>query len=436
MTSRKKDTLVMGVTFVAFLLLDLFITSRLDDLVFQDALNRYGSLWGWATWFSANWGGRTLPQGVLVVVLQMPNIVFHILDALAWVVLLRYAQLDLDPERRLGNAAVFLGLPVALFTLVPVTVLSGTVFWKCANVLYLWGTASALVALKPVLDVWRGAEPSHADVTVAFLCALYAAGFEQTGALMAGIMVVLVAYELLSQHRLRASVIVLTAFAVAATAFFVSLPGNATRSYAETLGRMQNFGMYSLVDKAILGLWYVIEGIETDVPALPLLLSLLVLVVEMRHRPHRSWPVVLTAFICAYFVLVLIAREGQAATGNQTLLTKALTFITPDTTTFLPSWPRLAASALHFMAYVALGTSILVAFPEHLEVPGFLLYFGGLATMWVMGFSPTVYASGARPRMICYLTLLLVALRLVTIALERDETSLPQLLDVRRESKQ
>lgn len=423
----------MGIAFAAFLLLDLFITSRKDDLVFQDALNRYGSLWRWATWFSTNWGGRTLPQGVLVVVLQMPGIVFHVLDALAWVVMLRYAQLDLDPERRLGDVAVFLGLPVALFTLVPVSVLSGTVFWKCANVLYLWGTASALVALKPVLDVWRGAEPSHADITVAFPCALYAAGFEQTGALVAGIMVLLVIYELLVQRRIRVSILVLATFAMIATAYFVSLPGNATRSYVETLGQMQDFGMYSLVDKAVLGLWYVIGGIETDTPALPLLLSLLVLVVEIGHHPHHSWPVVLTVLTCTYFVLVLIAREGHTATGNLTLLTKALEFVTPDTATFVPGWPRLAASTLHFMAYVALGVSILIALPKHLEVPGFLLYFGGLATMWVMGFSPTVYASGPRPREIGYLMLLLVALRLVAIALGRDGADLPRLLEDSRE---
>lgn len=67
-----------------------FIVSRNDDFVFKAGIERYGSFIGWVNFFSHNWGGRIIPQGILVLLLQTSEIWFHLLNASMWFILLLY----------------------------------------------------------------------------------------------------------------------------------------------------------------------------------------------------------------------------------------------------------------------------------------------------------------------------------------------------------
>ena len=416
--NRSKIKYIVGyvVLYMTFLFLSCYTVSYADDLVFKAGIERYGSFMGWVNFFSHNWGGRVVPQGILVLLLQLPDIVFHFFDAFAWVLLLFYFRKIFDHEQIFSLRVVYSLVIILIFSLIPFSVLSGAVFWKCANVLYLWGSAAVLVAVYPVNVGIQGNTPKTYDYIFAVIAIIYASSFEQAGALMCGVFLLLIAYALYSRIRLKWQDFVLVLFAIAATFFFCLLPGNEVRSYAETLGQLPKYDMYSFTDKILWGLFYTISNVEND--AMFVVLFLAGTVAYIMHKNRRRTDLLrLGAYVVlGYFVLCTLNHIGIACTGNTYFIAELFKLVPVDTVTFGVDVKLIIRSVIHFLAYVYLGSSILVIDPKKLEIIGFTFFFGSLATMCVMGFSPTIYASGARPRFLCYLFLIFVEIRIISSA--------------------
>lgn len=130
-----------------FFELSRYSYTKADDLVFQNAISRYGSFKNWVIFFGTHWGGRIIPQGILVLLLQTKEKLFHVFEALIWLILLRYVSKNYDPDGHINRKIAILLMACVTLCLIPMSVLSYAIFWKCANVLYLWGTSLTMAAL-------------------------------------------------------------------------------------------------------------------------------------------------------------------------------------------------------------------------------------------------------------------------------------------------
>ena len=90
----------------------------------------------------------------LVLLLQLPPLFF------TWLMLLHglflYVKKIFDIEGTLSSIIVYSVLPVLIFVFIPNSVLGRTVFWKCANVLYLWGSSALFIAVYPFVEFIHG----------------------------------------------------------------------------------------------------------------------------------------------------------------------------------------------------------------------------------------------------------------------------------------
>lgn len=421
--SKIKNISCYLLLYILFFFLSCYMVSRADDFVFKAGIERYGSLLGWGRWFSQNWGGRIIPQGILVILLQFPPVVFHFFDAFAWMILVIYVKKVFDADGIFRKTFIYCLLPALIFLFIPTTVLNGTVFWKCANVCYLWGSAALLVAIYPLVKLIYDQKITVSDYIFSLIGVIYASSFEQSGALMCGVFFLMLLYSLIAKHSVKWQIVGLFIIAVICTFYFYTLPGNEVRSQIEVLGWFPNYDMYSMLDKVLLGLWYVINYIEADAMYIVLLLVGTVVFFMSQNR-KRNDPIMIGAYIMlVYFVLCTINRIGLANSGTEYALSKIFKLVPVDTMDFSFSLLRSISSVIHFLMYVYLGCCILIINPKRLEIIGFSFFFGGLATMWVMGFSPTIYASGARPRFLCYLFLLCVEIRIISSAMSSEQNS-------------
>ena len=423
----KKDSAKKVIWYFAlyamFFLLSCYMVSRADDLVFKAGIERYGGFSGWVKWFSNNWGGRIVPQGLLVILLQFPPVVFNLFNAFAWVLLVIYIKKVFDADGVFRAGFIYGLIPALIFILIPTGVLTGTVFWKCANVLYLWGSAALLAAVYPLVKFIYGQKITVLDYVFSFAGAVYASSFEQAGVFMCGVLFLLLLYSVFVKRMVKWQIVVLFLLAAACTFYFCRLPGNAVRSHIEVLGQLPKYDMYSTLDKVLWGVWYVINYIEEDAMYIVLLLAGTVVFLMHQNR-KRNDPVVIGADIMlVFFVLCTINRIGLTNLGREYFLSNLFKLVPVDTVNFGFSALLAICSVIHFLAYVYLGCCILIIHPEKLEIIGFSFFFGGLASMWMMGFSPTIYASKARPRFLCYLFLLCVGIRIISGAMctEREK---------------
>ena len=399
------------VLWVAFYLLSTFIANYEDDLVFKAGIERYGSFAGWVDFFSHNWGGRVIPQGFLVILLQLPDIFFNAINSSAWVILLRYVCKVFDFSKTFDRKVEIILVLLLIFTIIPSAVLSTAVFWKCAAVLYLWGTACALIVLYPFVCAINNRSFRRTDIIFAILACVYNSSFEQGAVFMSGAIVVLLAYVSLKNKHADKTLVTLTFLSFALTIFFYMTPGNSARMEAEVLGQLPKFDMFSTTDKLLLGIKYTVENSETQVSVLFLILSLIVLASVYKTRQSDKLFKIAAWCVLIYFSLHWVSLLGTTLTGNgDRMLVKMFQCINVDTTSFTFSRKMAALECLHIGLITMLGVLSMFLVPKRVNMLIFISYFGGLATMAVMGFSPTIYASGLRPLFIGCLMLVCTVL--------------------------
>ena len=415
---KKRAIILYAIMYLAFFLLSCYIHSRADDFVFAAGPERYGGLIGWAAFFTQNWSGRIIPQGLLVLILQMPEIFFHLVDALAWVILLIYIKRIFDAEGVLPSAFVYVAVSVMIFGLIPAGVLHGSIFWKCANVLYLWGSAAILIGICPLVALYHGRDNTRSDYILSAIATVYVSSFEQGGALLCGLSLLLLVFAAFDGRRVSWQIVALFVLAMACTFYFSTLPGNAARYRIEVLGHMPMYDMLTTVDKAIMGVWYAITGIERDVVFLPLLLAGTVTFVLKKTRKSKGQRGLLAGayVMLGYFLLCALDHIGRTSAESAGFVSTLFELVQVDATLFSVPLSLAVKSILHFLAYVYLGCCVMLVDPQRFRTVDFAFYIGALGSMWIMGFSPTVYASGARPRFIGYLFLICVEISLVSLA--------------------
>lgn len=408
MNNKKAQTVSFYVVlWVSFYLLSTFIANYEDDLVFKAGIERYGSFAGWVDFFSNNWGGRVIPQGFLVILLQLPDIFFNAINASAWVVLLMYICKVFDSYEILNREVEIILVSLLVFTIIPFAVLSNAVFWKCAAVLYLWGTACTLVVLCPFVCAINNKPFKKTDAFFAFLACVYNSSFEQGAVFMSGAIFVLMTYSIFKNKRANKVLLTLTFLSCILTIFFYMMPGNSVRTEAEVLGQLPKFDMFSATDKLLLGVKYAIENAESQVSVLFVILSLIVLVSVYKTRKDDKLLKIAALCVLMYFSLRWVSLLGVALTGNgDRILVKMFQCINVDTTSFVFSRKMAALECVHVALITMLGTLSMLIVPKKVNMLIFVSYFGGFASMAVMGFSPTIYVSGLRP---CFIGCLMLA---------------------------
>ncbi len=397
MLSQKKQSKHIYIfSFLMFFLLSLYITTKNDDLVLQKGLEQYGTIWGWANFFSKNWGGRIVPLGVLVLLLQIPDYAFAFINAIMWGVLIEHVIKIFDFERKKNGIYLMAVIVTSVFVFIPDDVLAYSVFWKCANVIYLWGTACSFLVIYVCMCVVSGRKLPKQYYVFAVISMFFASSYEQIAVFMSFIVLVLWIYDVLTKKKANWLFLCFVIVTVALSAFFICLPGNALRSVYSIISYYPGYNMYSLFDRLYLGLNYTITGLEENIPLLLTVLSGLLLYANKRHGENRLL-VIVSAVIFAFFALNAVHRIGTLYDGQKYLLGRLFEFYSVETTEFFISISMIIKELINVFAFVLLGCEMLVYKHDLTGLMAFLVYVGGIGTMVMMGFSPTVHASGLRP---------------------------------------
>lgn len=126
----------------------------------------------------------------------------------------------------------------------------------------------------------------------------------------------------------------------------------------------------------------------------------------MHHMENKNWLQRLLSWLPAvYFTCNFFHQMSRQMQDAATFMSPWFSLVEINTIDFGVSMQTLFAEIINVGMLVLLGMD-LAWISDVFDVLGFCLYFGGFATMWLMGFSPTIYASAERPRFIGYYCLL------------------------------
>lgn len=400
----KRSLFFSVILFAFFFLLGLYLPIRNDDLVFQEGIQKYGSFLNWCKWFSSNWGGRVVPQGILVLLLQLPDFVFSFINAVMWVSLLAFSCLIFDIYDSLGFINTSIVMLIAFFSFIPMSILIDAVFWKCALVLYLWGSSALLMAIYPFVLEVRGINIDVKWYGVAVVGAIYASSFEQIAVIMCWLEISIFVFSFIYNRRVNKGNIVLLFFSLLSSILFLSATGNKIRYQAAVLSWYSKWDMYSLTEKLMLGINYAIGGIEKNIPLLLVLLAGMVCYISIKNNDRKLIRFINNSVLC-FFALNMIHRIGSDISSKY-VLGRLFELYSVETSSFDITIADILKESLNVQMFVMLGCGLSTNMKKKLDLFILVVYIGGFGTALMMGFSPTIHISGVRPLLICCLCLL------------------------------
>jgi len=409
-----------------------------DDVVYKEAFHDIDSALEFSNSFLTKWGGRILIHLLLGVVLNQNIVVFKILNtlcilALVYIIVkiakLLYSNVDKKEENKM---IIF---TTSLFVLLPIAVMSSSVFWISGAFNYLWPTLALGICLIPFIKVLMDKEIKPYEYIIYILAVLLAASAEQTGAILICFGVIIIAIK---KFKVKKSLLIYYAFVLLLTVILLTVPGNKARLYAESLKYIPDFDMYSTFDKVFQGVVHTLRGLFIKENIIIIILFLLVglniynkykkvdkKTTEERQNTEKTIGYMKCIGIIPFiYVILLKLLNSLVAKGfdYESALHGPLYNFNYYGEEILTNFYELIPIIIGVFILVLIAILIYKCFEDKKKsIVYTLLYLAGIASSIVIGFSPTIYASGDRVYFVMNIMNIFVSVGLFTEMINKKE---------------
>lgn len=286
---------------------------------------------------------------------------------------------------------------IGLFGLFPLTFFYET-GWIATSTNYLWVYALGLIALYPVfrLAVF-GEELSKSGYLLSTLGLIYASNQEQFLAILWASYLLMVLFFWQKRAQLWLWWSINLGILLIQTLIMIQSPGNYLRYRHEVAQWFPDFDQLSFLQKVSLGYTSSLKHLFFDgVWLVGILLLVLVITLYLSHATALyffGW-VPLVMFLSMAFSLGHTENNGFPR-----LLAAFNIYGTISTVSDLTTWyPDIILTLL----YLFVGMVLLYQLPRKDQWIMLFLYLAVLCVRWIMGFSPTIWASATRTYLFSY----------------------------------
>ncbi|ORM55989.1 hypothetical protein HA41_00730 [Pantoea conspicua] len=382
MTAQNKINYVIAF-FVAIALAGISASLNLqnfaDDLVFSHALDNT-SLYDFMVGSYAGWSGRFTLNALMVGTINY-HAVWKVGIPLSIILLCSSASRIITGKFDLKVTA----LSVFIYLLLPKEILANGSWWITGFYNYLLPAAAMLYSLSVFMK--RGAV-GWTEGALSLLCLTISCFSEQTSIVTAVSALLLIFFCRDFRRPFSYAYILVTA--VLSWLMF-SAPGNFHRLQEETWRWMPGYESESLVNKLIYGYDRIHQAMVMPDSIVFCLLCILCIILIIKDKNRTKVGSVFALVMMAHVALMLLIRLG--------LLHPSESFYNPE---YLnpQRWISISRYCSYlFTGFVILGTCYalaVAALKDRDFVKPLVMIILGFATILMVGFSPTVYASGMR----------------------------------------
>ena len=363
-----------------------------DDVWFKNTFSsgEY-NLVTYLSWRYATWTSRMIIEAIEIFGVSMPVLLWRVLNTIVIVAIGVFLSKILvrDEHRFVGNIAI-----VSLMLLYPyIDVIS--VGMVAGSVNYFWPFAFGLIAIYPLRKIADGKKIRGYEYILYFISLLIASNQEQMCFVL---LTVYLAFTIHMVVRKNVKPFVLAQLGVCILSLMIILacPGNACRNAQETTTWFPEYASFTFLQKAELGVSAVLQKLFLTNNILFLVLSFLVFILVWQK--HKN---VIYSVVAAIPLLLLIALSALYPVSNAyEILTKLFGMVHADGIINAETIHSAYAYLVLFGLLIACGCLLISLYRLLGKGISSLIAIGmvliGFSTKAVMGFSPTVWASGER----------------------------------------
>lgn len=424
-----------------------------DDAWFSTMLDQYNIL-GFLNWRFHTWSSRVILEGILVVLAHSDFIVWRILDTLVCLLLVWAISQILDMQD--WHAPLWITLSLCLL---PVGILYPA-GWIATSTNYLWPLTAGMVSLVPLVRSLRGdtaqVDTSNKQLRIlkkiaSLLMLVVAANQEQIAAVLFGVYLCHLIGWYVVRHREMAQEMNAIEYEkkpqvypflpklvilLASLAFIVLCPGNTSRNIQEMSSWFPEYPNYSMGERLLMGMLDTVAYFGAGRAKQIILIVFVGILILVLHYKYFRWSkvrdvepfkalmrwgfsaifgeAVLLALVLLGFPVRHMIEEGRLYHPSFYYDLMANRYLPQHDQCLYQNWQIALELGLYGLAFLAiLGLLWAVADSAKEAVCMIVLTVLAMGSKAMLGFSPTVYASGYRTAFVGSVILLVLGLHLL-----------------------
>ena len=434
------------------------LLSGSDDTAHFEALENMGGL-GWVMWRAETWAPRLFSDffyAALIFRLEIWKLINAIIGALLLFGIWRISlgpKYSLNQEENLNkNLTTNRALPLAslaiclLFFFIYPNAITSSSIWFTGSFNYLWPVTALLFGLMPFIFFLRGDDPYPKKIWIPIgIIASICAGFtEQTTAVSIGVSLLILIYCMYKKQKMPKWLIIhFVVIAICAVYYMYSLLMSPRVGGGSEIALLPEFADFGFADKLILGIHVFDAHLLRSSNLLFLTLALLAGFLACRKLKEKHIIKKILLFFPAFYIFLNVIPFRYIMSGffqypehyaGVIGMPAALDHDPAEWFNFIFNVPPMSGeySPPHiFIAFLGLVVVLFMVYPlvsafreKTTRFLALVLYLASFASGIIMGFSPTVFASGSRPFFLANIFMLLLCTMLIKEGMTSDDVKI------------
>lgn|SRR5574344_181652 len=358
---------------------DIYFKTKFSEGLFSFLLLRYNG-----------WSSRLLIECVLVILLQMSKIVWITLNSLMITLLIYGIDKIFNIKNKFLLILILLLYPWYIFS---------SAGWYATTLNYLWPLSLGLFTLVSLKQILTNEPINNMNKVIYILALLFACNQEQMCAILFGFYTVFLIYIL--KNKIKNSYFFLEySLIILSMVFILTCPGNQVRMISETGTWYPAFASFNLIDKGVLGVCSTVS-MELLFNKILIPVFLLVLPVSVFDKSKNKFVRFISLIPISMYVLFKSIYYFNPSIVKIDIFLNVI-----DNIGFRPRIIGCVLVSIVFL--VTIFTSVYNSFKGNRRYLMVLILLAGYASRFMIGFSPTIYASVGRTFTFLDLSILIV----------------------------
>ena len=403
---KENGRMVILAIFIAEIILTIFITPNQYDDDFFIGKAAEGNIFGFVQDRYFNWTSRVLIEYVLCFVLKTSKYLWILLQALM-VTLIGYSISEIFVKDDKNSNNVMLAFMIFLY---PLKIMASA-GWAATTINYIWPLATCLFAFIPLKKVWNGEKIKPYMYPLYSLALIFAGNQEQACAILAGTYILFTVFLIIRDKKIHPYIIVQDILIIASLVFILTCPGNYERTQTEISRHFKDIGTLNVLDKISLGLTSTISLIVAKGNIIYTMMTFLIVVYIFLNHKEKSYRVIalipfISSIILKYLMYTSYVTFSYFGAFQEVLEKEQVMLTAANSNNLLYTLPLILA----FTNFICVGLSLLVIFRNLKDNIAVLVFFIGLTSRLIMGFSPTIWISGERTMIFFEFAMIIVSI--------------------------
>lgn len=389
--------------YLIFLSIMLFLHIRAPYLIGDDSwFQRVGTQQNIFDFLNFRWNvwtSRIIIEFILIILLQLPKIVWIILDSFVFLLIFDCLIKLLDFNKE--EVTIKWYLLIVMLLLLPFS-LFGEAGWYATTTNYALPLSLGLYTLVIMKKEIEKESVKIYEFIFLYLSIIISASSELITALLFGISIMSMLWNYIQTKKIYKVNSIILVLSIISLIVHLMCPGNEARTLAETANWYPAFAYFNMIDKIMLGVITTSSHLISKISMVTIFFFASIVIGSIRNEKvtYRKVNITLSMFISCEYIICILLRKFDIIH----------TFWKYDN--LLESIPYDSLELYVFLIFIVINLLILVYLIyqlAHFKEITILIFMASICVRFIMGISPTIFASGERTYIFTYIGFICIA---------------------------